>query len=255
MLAVYFLQPLVDLEEWLLEGMHSIGLGWGLAIVGLTVLVRLAMVPLTVRQVRAQRRLAPHMLELKRLKERHGSDSERLRREMTAYSREHGVNPLGAFLPVLIQLPIFISLYALMRQDVHSGLFAHAGFLFIPDLTVPAHGVVLILLIGGYMVCQLSSSLIATRTLEGGHRKAAVALPLLFVTVASRFPAGLLVYWITSSLWGLGQQVVLWRARSSGEALAPGPGTGPHPAASPEAPRVAHPVSERKRQRRKRRGR
>src|SRR5215210_6909217 len=104
------------------------------------------------------------------------------------------------------------------------------------------------------MVCQLSSSLIATRTLEGGHRKAAVALPLLFVTVASRFPADLLVHWITSSLWGRGQQLVLWRARSAGEGLAAGR-AGPPPPGSFEAARTAHPVSERKRRRRRRRGR
>jgi YidC/Oxa1 family membrane protein insertase len=208
------LQPLVDLEQILLEALHSIGLGWGLAIVGLTVLVRLAIVPITVRQFRAQRRLAAHMPELKRLRERYRDDPERLRGETIAYYREHGVNPLGAFLPLLIQIPVFLSLYALMRQDVSSGEFGHASFLFIPDLTQSAHGAVLVALVLCYLTSQLASSLIATRRLRMRQRGVAVALPLLFVGVATRFPAGLLVYWITSSVWSLGQQLVLrWSSR------------------------------------------
>jgi YidC/Oxa1 family membrane protein insertase len=208
------LQPLVDLEQILLEALHSIGLGWGFAIVGLTVLVRLAIVPITVRQFRAQRRLAAHMPELKRLRERHRDDPERLRGETIAYYREHGVNPLGAFLPLLIQIPVFLSLYALMRQDVSSGEFGHASFLFIPDLTQSAHGAVLVALVLCYLTSQLASSLIATRRLRTHQRGLAVALPLLFVGVATRFPAGLLVYWIASSVWSLGQQLVLrWSSR------------------------------------------
>ena len=68
------LQPLIDAEEWTLERLHSVGLGWGLAIVGLTVLVRLSTVPLVVRQFRSQRELRKHMPEMKRLQERHKND-------------------------------------------------------------------------------------------------------------------------------------------------------------------------------------
>jgi YidC/Oxa1 family membrane protein insertase len=208
------LQPLVDLEQMVLEALHSIGLGWGLAIVGLTVLVRLAIVPLTVRQFRAQRRLAAHMPELKRLRERYGDDPQRLRDETLAYYREHGVNPLAAFLPLLIQIPVFLSLYALMRQDVSSGEFGHASFLFIPDLTQSAHGAALVALVLCYLSSQVASGLIATRRMQGGRRGLMLALPLLFVGAATRFPAGLLVYWITSSCWSLGQQLVLrWSSR------------------------------------------
>ena len=248
------LQPLIDVEELSLEGLHALGLGWGLAIVVLTLVIRLSIVPLTVRQFRAQRELAAHVPELKRLREEHQDDPERLREEIAAYSREHGVNPFGAFLPVLLQVPVFVSLYFLLREDVASGRFEHAGFLFIPDITAQPHGVVLVLLVACYLGSQLASSLIATRTLKGGQRRLVLALPLLFVGAASRFPAGLLVYWITSSLWSLGQQVVLWRVRTtSGIADFP-------PAAEPlEAPGSSaellktHSVSRKKQQRRRRR--
>jgi YidC/Oxa1 family membrane protein insertase len=245
------LQPLVDLEEGILETLHSLGLGWGLAIVGMTLLVRLAIVPVTVRQFRAQRRLATHMPELKRLRERHKDDPDKLRAETLAYYQEHGVNPLGAFLPLLIQIPIFISLYALMRQDVKSGVFGHDGFLFIPDLTQSAHGAVLVSLVLCYVTSQLASSLIATRTLQRGQRGLAVALPLLFVGVATRFPAGLLVYWITSSVWSLGQQLMLWRARSAMPPL-PEPVVAAEPPRPAPAQRRPHPVSKKKKRRRRR---
>jgi YidC/Oxa1 family membrane protein insertase len=247
------LQPLVNLEEGVLETLHGIGLGWGLAIVGMTLLVRLAIVPITVRQFRAQRRLATHMPELKRLKEEHGDDPDRLRKETIAYYQENGVNPLGAFLPLLIQIPIFLSLYALMRQDVKSGLFAHASFLFIPDLTRSAHGAVLGTLVLCYVSSQVAGSLIATRAMQKTQRRLMVALPILFVGVATRFPAGLLVYWITSSLWTLGQQLVLWRARAASPLPEPVVASAPPEVAPPVQKPKPHPRSKKRKRSRKRR--
>lgn len=252
MLIANVLQPLIDAEEWILETLHGIGLEWGLAIVALTVLVRLATVPLTVRQFRAQQRLAEHAPAFKRLREKHGGDIQRLREETTAYYREHKVNPLGAFGPVLLQFPVFVSLYYLMRQDVQSGLFEHASFLFIPDLTTRPHGTVLIVLILGYTASQITASAIATRTLEGGHRKVALALPLVFVGVATRFPAGLLVYWITSSLWNVGQQLVLWRAKARLALVEVAPAVAVEPAPGPSPTRSSpHPRSKKKRRSRR----
>ena len=211
MVLANLLAPLISTEEWTLEALHTIGLGWGLAIVGLTVLVRLSTVPLVVRQFRAQRRLRDHMPELKRIQERHRRDKPRLQHEMQAYYQEHGINPLSAFAPLLVQIPVFISLFYLMRTDVKSGLFGDAGFLFVPHLTAKPHGAVLVALIATYLLSQITSSLIATRTMQGGQRGLMLALPLLFAGVVARFPAGLAVYWITTSLWSLGQQLFLWR--------------------------------------------
>jgi YidC/Oxa1 family membrane protein insertase len=100
--------------------------------------------------------------------------------------------------------------------------------------------------VSAYLVSQIAGSLIATRTMQGGQRGVMLALPLLFVGIVARFPAGLAVYWITTSLWTLGQQLCFWR-------LAPVPGVataGPVSAPAPEAP-PARPAA-RKRQTRKR---
>jgi YidC/Oxa1 family membrane protein insertase len=89
------LQPLIDVEEWVLEALHAIGLGWGLAIVGLTVLVRLSTVPVVARQLRAQRDLRRHLPELNRIQERSKHDRERLsaRRPRAARPRAAPCSP------------------------------------------------------------------------------------------------------------------------------------------------------------------
>lgn len=205
------LRPLIDAEEWVLEALHRIGLGWGLAIVALTVAVRLALVPLVVRQVRAARDFARHVPEIRKLQKRHAKDRERLQRELAAYYRRHGINPLSALVPALVQIPVVISLYYVMRSDVRNGLFGDAGFLFVPHLASHPHGRVLVALVAAYLAAQVASSLIATRTVSGGHRWLVLAMPFLFVSVVPSAPAGLAVYWVTTGLWSLGQQVVVWR--------------------------------------------
>ncbi len=247
MLLANVLQPLISVEEWTLEALHSIGLGWGLAIVGLTLLVRACTVPLVVRQFRAQRELRDHMPRVKELQKRHRSDKERMQRELREYYREHEISPLSAFLPLLVQIPVFISLYYLMRTDAKSGLFGDAGLLFIPDLTDKPHGAVLFALITTYLIFQITSSLIATRTMRGGQRGLMLALPLLFVGLVARFPAGLAVYWITTSLWTLGQQVCLWRLAP---AAAPIGASLP-----PERPEPPPPAAPRRRTRKRKHGR
>jgi YidC/Oxa1 family membrane protein insertase len=249
------LMPLISVEQWTLKALHSIGLGWGLAIVGLTLMVRLCTLPLVVRQFKAQRELRKHMPQMKALQQRHKNDRERLQREMQAYYKEHGINPLAAFAPLLVQIPVFISLYYLMRHDVKNGLFGDAGFFFIPHLTQKPHGAVLAALVLTYLISQISGSLIATRTMQGGQRGLMLALPLLFVGIVARFPAGLAVYWITTSLWTLGQQVAFWRLGAGalpelgGPAVATAGGPAPSEAAPPSRPASQQP---RKRNTRKR---
>jgi YidC/Oxa1 family membrane protein insertase len=193
------------------------------------------------------------MPQMKELQKRHKGDKERLQREMQAYYREHGINPLAAFAPLLIQIPVFISLYYLMRHDVKNGLFGDSGLLFIPHLTQKPHGAVLVALVGAYLVSQISGSLIATRTMQGGQRGLMLALPLLFVGIVARFPAGLAVYWITTSLWTLGQQVAFWRLGAGGlPELGGAPALATAGAAEVPDPPARQPAAARKRQSRKR---
>ncbi len=210
-----FLQPLVDLNEAILKFFHNnLGFGWGMSIVGLTVVIRLAILPLTFKQIRsmqALQRLAP---EMKRIQERYKDDKKRQQQEIMAFYQEHQVNPLASCFPLLLQLPFFISLYQL-QQSTHFKHEVHgAGFLFIPNLTKPVtnHPAVLVTLIVIYVATQLGASLVTMiNAQDANQRRIMLFLPFIFVFVIIRFPAGLIVYWITTNMWTIGQQLAVKR--------------------------------------------
>jgi YidC/Oxa1 family membrane protein insertase len=221
------LQPLINAFEWILLRFHDdVGFGWGLSIIAMTVLVRAALLPLTFKQFKSMQALASHAPEMKKLQERFKNDKERLNQEMMKFYRENKINPFASCLPLLAQLPVFLSLYYMLRKDlrydicpetnpatrvnpVPCGKGGDAGFLFIPDLTDKATGSVLIALIVLYVGSQLLSTLLMSTTTDRTQRMIFLALPFLFVTFIIRFPAGLLLYWITTNLWTIVQQAII----------------------------------------------
>jgi len=230
--------PLISVFEEIMVFIHAhiVGGSWGLAIVGLTVLIRAILVPLTYRQLKSMQemqRLAPQINELK---EKYKEDKQRQQQEIMKFYQENKINPLASCLPLLLQLPVFISLFYMLRTDLKKhicgpALTAHgivtskaiekatcnevdphsAKFLFIPDITSKATGVVLVVLIVLYIGSQLASTLIATATADPNQRRLMLLLPIVFVVILYRYPAGLLVYWITTNLWTVGQQFLIRR--------------------------------------------
>jgi YidC/Oxa1 family membrane protein insertase len=223
--------PLISLFEAILVFIHGHGIAsWGLAIVLLTVVVRAVMVPLTFSQFRSMRKMQLVAPELKALKEKYKDDKQRQNEEMMKLYREKGINPFASCLPLVLQLPVFISLFYMLRTDLKKhicgpALKAHgivttkaiekatcnevaphsAKFLFIPDITAKATGVVLVVLIVLYVASQLGSTLLMSASAEPSQRWMMIALPLFFVVILFRYPAGLLVYWITTNLWTVAQ--------------------------------------------------
>src|SRR3954465_13233588 len=105
-------QPLINVFEAILNFLHDdIGMGWGLAIIALTLLIRSLLLPLTLKQLRSMYRIAQFTPEIKKLRERDRPDPQRLQRETIAFYKKNKINPLGSFLPALAQLPVFLSLY------------------------------------------------------------------------------------------------------------------------------------------------
>jgi len=263
--------PLINLFESIMVFIHAhlVGSSWGLAIVGLTVLIRAVLVPLTYRQLKGMQemqRLAP---QINALKEKYKEDKQRQQQEIMNFYRENKINPLASCLPLLLQLPVFISLFYMLRTDLkfdicgpqmrrfysqelgkhivsnseipqkavtvaghgkvpglteigcstpfHSNGALHiiapgsAKFLFIPDITFKATGSALVILLVLYVGSQLVSTLVATATADPNQRRLMLLLPLVFVVILYRYPAGLLVYWITTNLWTIGQQYLIRR--------------------------------------------
>lgn len=220
-------QPLIDLFEWVLIFFHdTVGLGWGAAIIAMTVLIRALLLPLTFKQFKSMQSLASHAPEMKKLQERYKNDKERLNQEMMKFYRENKINPFASCLPLLAQLPVFLALFYMLQADlrydicpetnppgrpdpVACGPGGDAGFLFIPDLTDKASGAVLVTLIVLYVGSQLLSTLLMSTTTDKTQRYLFMALPFFFVIFIVRFPAGLLVYWITTNVWTIGQQAII----------------------------------------------
>jgi len=226
-IATIIIQPLIDVFETVLRFFHdSIGLSWGFSIIALTVLVRACLLPLTFKQFHSMQRLAHLQPELKKIQERYKNDKERQQQEVMRFYRENKVNPLASCLPMVAQFPVFISLYYMLRIDLRHdicpeinpagasnpkpcGPSGDASFLFIHDLTDKATGVALVTLIVLYVGTQLCSTLLMSTTTDRNQRLIFMALPFIFVTFVIRFPAGLLVYWITTNTWTIIQQGII----------------------------------------------
>ena len=220
------LQPLIDFFEAILKFFHDLGLGWGMAIIALTLCVRLALLPLTLKQFKSMQAMARLQPEIKKLQERYRNDKERLNQEMMRFYRENKVNPFASCLPLLAQLPVFLALFYMLRADLRQDICpdvnppgrpepvpcgdgGDAQFLFIPDLTNRAYGYVLVALIVLYVGSQLLSTLLMATTTDRTQRMIFLALPFFFVLFVWQFPAGLLVYWITTNLWTIVQQAIV----------------------------------------------
>ena len=192
----------------------------------LTVLVRAALLPLTLKQFKSMQNMAKFQPEIKKLQERYKGDRERLNQEMMKFYRENKVNPFASCLPLVAQLPVFLALFYMLQDDLRldvcpdvnppgtenpapCGAGGAAQFLFIPDITDKATGGVLITLIVLYVGSQLLSTILMSTATDKTQRIIFLALPFVFVIFVINFPAGLLVYWITTNLWTIVQQVIV----------------------------------------------
>ena len=233
------LQPLIDVAEAILKFWHDdVGLSWGGAIIGLTVVVRLAILPLTFKQVRSMQELQRLQPEMKRLQERYKEDRQRLNQEMMKLYQEHKVNPLGSCLPILLQLPFFISLFYLLRGDeFQQDIQGEESFLFIDNLAEPATGGTLVVLIVLYVATQLISGLVSTVTADPTQRRIMLALPFVFVIFIINFNAGLIVYWITTNCWTIGQQLLVRKLFPKPPPIEPKADAGSKPARGKPPPK------------------
>lgn len=199
-----------------LDFFHGIGFTWGWAIVMLTLVVRLILLPLFVKQYKSARRMQEVAPQMKELQRKYKGNKKKLQEEMMAFYKENDVNPFGSCLPLLLQAPVFIALYYTLRsQDFSDG--TDVSFMYvIPDVSklLTEIGWAVIPLIVVYAVSQLiSSELSATANMSKNQRWLMRLLPIGIVFFIFQFPvpAGLVIYWATTNLWTAGQQLVLKR--------------------------------------------
>ncbi len=202
------LQPIEDVMKAILDFFHGpLHLPWAWSIVATTILVRIVLVPLTVRQIHSMQALQKHAPEMKELQRKYKGDRAKLNEELMKFYKENSINPAASCLPLLAQFPVFIALYFTLRNSSHdiSGSWLH----IVPQITdkATAHwsGYVLLAIYAG---SQIASTYFMGSTMDKTQRYIMMFLPVLFITFVARFPTGLVLYWVTTNLWTVGQGLV-----------------------------------------------
>ena len=202
----------IDLGDWLgpiarpilkfLRWLHGWVPNYGVAIILLTFLVRLAMFPLAQMQAKSMRKMQEHKPQLDALKEKYGENKEAYSRELMTYMRTHRINPMGGCLLLLPQLPIFFALYRVLYNSIE---LRHAPFiLWIKDLSAHDPIFVMPILLGGVMF--LHQRMTPTPGMDPAQAKIMKFMPVMFSFFMLFLPAGLNLYILISTLWGIGQQ-------------------------------------------------
>ena len=216
MIVAGILTPLEDLLTWVLTNLHdTVGLPWAWSIVALVVIVRMLLVPLTVRQIHSMQNLQAHAPEMKAIQQRYKHDKQRMNQEMMAFYKENQINPASSCLPILAQFPIFIGLFFVLR-DFEKEILpkfpdADLQWLNLIDITEDTKvgwGPLLIVL---YAISQLTSSYLMSQNMQTAQRVMLLVLPIAFIPFVLNFPSGLMLYWLTTNLWTTGQGLITRR--------------------------------------------
>ncbi|AVI61896.1 membrane protein insertase YidC [Halomonas sp. GFAJ-1] len=191
---------------WLLDKIHDVVGNWGWSIVLLTVLVKLALFPLSAKAYKSMARMRKLGPEMQRLKEMYGDDRQKMSQEMMKFYQKEKINPLGGCLPILVQMPVFIALYWMLLESVE---LRHAPFMFwIQDLSVKDPYFILPILMGISMYVQ---QLLNPTPPDPMQAKIMKMLPIIFTFFFLWFPAGLVIYWVVNNIISVAQQYVITR--------------------------------------------
>jgi YidC/Oxa1 family membrane protein insertase len=218
MVVAGILTPLEDLLRNILNGLHSLGLPWSWSIVGVTIIVRILLVPLTVKQIHSMQNMQAHAPQMKELQRKYKGDRQKLNEELMKFYKEKNINPASSCLPLVAQIPVFIGLFFTLRNfakeaenplhDLGDLSWLH----FVPSVAdeASAHwsGWVLIAV---YVLSQLASTYFMSGTMQKSQRVLMMILPFVFIPFIVNFPAGLVLYWMTTNLWTVGQGLITRR--------------------------------------------
>jgi YidC/Oxa1 family membrane protein insertase len=211
------LSPIENVLTEVLIWLHGTGgLTWAWSIVALTVIVRMLLVPVAIRQIHSMQSLQIHAPEMKAIQQRYKSDRQKQSEELMKFYKENKINPYASCLPIVFQIPIFIALFFVLR-DFENEVFpkfnkSSLEWLNLIDITEPTKdgfGPVLLVI---YVLSQLTSTwLMSTSMQSAAQRWMIMLLPIVFIPFILSFPSGLMIYWLTTNLWTTGQGLITRR--------------------------------------------
>ena len=257
------LTPLEHVFRHVLDWLHyTVGFTWAWSIVVITILVRMLLVPLTVKQIHSMQSMQAHMPEMKEIQRKYKHDKQKLNEELMKFYRENRINPAASCLPFVAQIPVFIGLYFTLKTFSRHPPPGNLNWLHIFHITEKATQGWGPLLLVVYAVSQTTSTYLMSTTMDKTQRMIMLVLPLLFLTFIAHFPQGLVIYWVTTNLWTVGQGGITRRLvpkrepppkRSSRAEPrgGDGDGDGAKPAESPDKPAPAAASSTPRRVKRK----
>ncbi|HEY1316015.1 MAG TPA: YidC/Oxa1 family membrane protein insertase, partial [Gaiella sp.] len=167
------------------------------------------------RQIHSMQNLQAHAPEMKEIQQRWKHDRQRQNEELMKFYRENKINPASSCLPIVLQIPIFISLFYVLKDFEREIFPSYPGssleFLGLVDITQPTIESWGPLLLAVYVASQLTSSYYMSISMQKAQRILMMVLPIVFIPFILRFPAGLMIYWMTTNLWTTGQGFVTRR--------------------------------------------
>jgi YidC/Oxa1 family membrane protein insertase len=201
--------PLVTLLSAGLNAFHGWGLPWWLSIAVLTLVVRSALFPLTVKQVKSMRQMQELKPEMEKIQRKHNSDPKERQEAMLRLYADRNVSPLGGCLPLLVQMPIFLGLFYTIKEFESLQSFANGGLLWFRDLTLADPYFILPVI---FVLTMMAAQEITLRHTAPQQRRLMRILPPVFgaFMAFAGFPAGLFVYWIANNLITLIQNVLIY---------------------------------------------
>ncbi len=190
-------EPLFLFVDWIFGLVGN----WGLAIILLTIVVKIALFPLMARSYKSMAKMRKVAPQLKRLQERYADDKQKLSQEMMGLYKKEGANPLGGCLPMLMQMPVFFALYWVLYESVE---LRHAPFIgWINDLSAMDPLFVLPILMGA---SQYGMQMMNPPMPDPMQQQMMRIMPLFFCVIMAFFPAGLVLYWVVNNLFSFAQQ-------------------------------------------------
>jgi YidC/Oxa1 family membrane protein insertase len=212
-----FVKPVTRAFSWLLAVLHSFVPNYGWSIILLRILVRVAMAPLTVKQMRSMERMRLLQPKIKEIQAKYADDRQKQSEAMMSLYRQEKVNPLGGCFPMLLQLPVFIGLLYALRSSIQLRQAPFLGWiddLAAPDLLFTIPGVefpvrVLPLLMGASMFVQQKITPVQMDPAQA--KMMLIMMPLMMTVVSYSFPSGLVLYWMMSNVLAIAHQ--LWIGR------------------------------------------
>jgi len=199
-----FFSPLAKLANSSLVYFHKLTGNYGAAIIILSVLIQLMLTPLSFKSYKAMAVMKKIQPEMKSIQDRYKDDPKRMNQEIMELYKRHGTNPLGGCLPMMLQIPVFFSLFTALRNswNLHGATFVF----WIKDLSAKDPFYVLPLVMGGIMFLQQHMN---PQTSDPSQAAMMKWMPVIFTFMFLNFPSGLVLYWLINSTWGFAQSMYL----------------------------------------------